>query len=349
MILLLRGDLPPDARDGVLARLQRWARDRGASLRGPEAGAAHSVEIALPQGQMEEECLLQLRSWEGVEAVLTAAEPTWKVRGYGREPQVVRVGDARFGGEWAACIAGPCAIEAEEPLLALARRLKALGVTALRGGAYKPRTSPYSFQGLGRRGLEIAAAVARQARLPFVTEVLDPRDVERVAAHAAVLQIGSRNMMNHVLLREAGAAGRPVLLKRGMSATLSEFLQAAEYLAVAGCREILLCERGLRHFDPGLRNLLDLSAVPALHERTGLPVLVDPSHATGRASLVPPMLAAAAAAGADGFLVEVHHDPARSWSDAEQALDPDSFAAALARAEAVLHACGRRLARPESA
>lgn len=349
MILLLRGDLPPEARHGVIRRLERWASANGASLRGPaSAGAGGPLELVLAAGQAEESCSAQLRAMEGVEAVLTAATPTHRVQGSARTPQVVRVGEAQFGGGAAACIAGPCAVEDEAELLSLARRLRALGVTALRGGAFKPRTSPYAFQGLGRRGLDILAAVARASGLPVVTEVLDPRDVALVAERAAVLQIGSRNMMNYALLREAGAAGKPVLLKRGMSATLAEFLQAAEYLAEAGAREILLCERGLRHFDPALRNLLDLSAVPALHERTGLPVLVDPSHATGRAALVPAMLAAAAAAGADGFLVEVHPDPPRAWSDAEQALDPDTFAGALRTAEAVLLACGRRLARPQS-
>ena len=348
MIALLRRALDAGERQATLDRLRGWARENRATVRGPGAGLTDSVEIGLPPGSSEEDLARALRAVDGIAAVLTAARPIFHVDGSGKDPLQVRIGDARFGAGVAACIAGPCAVEDEELLRGLAGRLRAAGATALRGGAYKPRTSPHSFQGLGPRGLEILATVSRETGLPVVTEVLDTRDVARVAEHAAMLQIGSRNMMNYALLKEAGAAGTPVLLKRGMSSTLAEFLQAAEYLAAAGCDQIVLCERGLRHFDPALRNLLDLSAIPALRAETHLPVVVDPSHGTGRADLVSPMLAAAAAAGADGFLVEVHPTPPESVSDAGQALDPSQFEAALGRVEAVLQACGRTLARPAS-
>ncbi|MBC8329556.1 MAG: 3-deoxy-7-phosphoheptulonate synthase [Planctomycetes bacterium] len=326
--------------------MEAWASDHGARLVGFGPGWGKCVEVDLAAGAEEEACASQVRQIDGIEAVLTASRPTHHVAGAGREPQRIEVGPARFGGGFASAIAGPCSVEEHDSLLALAWQLRRAGATALRGGAFKPRTSPYSFQGLGRPGLEILRSVSDQTGLPVVTEVLDPRAVELVAEFADVLQIGSRNMMNYALLSEAGGAGRPVLLKRGMSATLGEFLLAAEYLAHAGCSRILLCERGLRHFDPTVRNLLDLAAVPALKRVTHLPVVVDPSHGTGSAALVPAMLAAAAAAGADGFLVEVHPDPRHSVSDASQALSPEVFATALERASKVLEACDRRLARP---
>ncbi len=348
MIVLLNRTLEAAERQASNRRLEAWASRHGASLRGSGPGWGHCLEVELPAGAEEEACASELRRMTGIEAVLTASRPTHRVAAAGREPLQVRVGEACFGGDWAAAVAGPCAVEDHDSLLALAHQLRAAGATALRGGAFKPRTSPYSFQGLGPAGLEILRAVSDQTGLAVVTEVLDTRDVAQVAAAADVLQIGSRNMMNYALLREAGAAGLPVLLKRGMSATLGEFLLAAEYLADAGCDHILLCERGLRHFDPAVRNLLDLSAVPALKRETHLPVIVDPSHGTGSATLVPAMLAAAAASGADGFLVEVHPDPRHSVSDASQALSPELFASAIDRAGKVLEACGRHLARPAS-
>jgi len=345
VIVLLRS--APEALQGqaLLEQLGAWARAHGVVLRGTGLGWERCAELSAPEDADEASLAAGLRAFPWVEAVLTADRPTWHVARRERPDLRVEVGGAVFGGGEVSAIGGPCSVEDEDSLLALARRLRALGASALRGGAFKPRSSPYSFQGLGRRGLEILRRVSERTGLAVVTEVLDPREVEAVAEHADVLQIGSRNMRNYALLREAGGAGKPVLLKRGMSATLREFLLAAEYLAHAGCREILLCERGLRHFDPAVRNLLDLSAVPALKRETHLPVLVDPSHGTGDAALVPAMMAAAAAAGADGFLVEVHPHPAASVSDAAQALDPPAFATALERTAAVLAACGRSLHR----
>ncbi len=346
MILLLASGLTPKERETVRSETAALARRMRARLQALGPDQPGMLEALPPPGRGEEELAAGFRALPGVEAVLTARRPAYRVARRGRSPHCIRVGAAAFGSGLASAIAGPCAVEEEQDLPALAVRLREDGAACLRGGAFKPRTSPYTFKGLGRRGLEKLAEAGRAAGLPVVTEVLDTRDVEAVAACVQILQIGSRNMRNYALLAEAGSAGRPVLLKRGMSATLAEFLLAAEHLAHAGCEEILLCERGLRHFDPALRNLLDLSAIPALHRETHLPVLVDPSHATGRADLVPAMMAAAAAAGADGFLVEVHPQPERSLSDPEQALTPEAFAAALEDAEAVLQALGRSLVRP---
>lgn len=213
----------------------------------------------------------------------------------------------------------------------------------LRGGAFKPRTSPYAFQGLGRRGLELLRATADRYGMAVVTEVLDTRDVELVAAHADMLQIGARNMQNVPLLRLAGESGKPVLLKRGLAATVEEWLMAAEYVLLTGNDKVVLCERGVRSFDSATRNLLDLSVVPLLCELTHLPVIVDPSHGTGVARLVEPMALAAIAAGADGLLVEVHPDPANAVSDGHQSLTPDEFGALMGRMSSLAAAVGRRL------
>lgn len=220
--------------------------------------------------------------------------------------------------------------------MSIAESIAASGAKVLRGGAYKPRTHPDSFQGLGRSGLGLLREASRATGLPVVTEVLDPRDVEAVADVAAMLQIGSRNMQNVPVLREAGRTGLPVLLKRGAAATVEELLAAADYVTQTGNPNVVLCERGVRGFDPATRYLLDLAAVPVLKERSGLPVVVDPSHGTGRASLVPAMACAALAAGADGIMVEVHCDPAHALSDGPQALVPGEFAALMRRLEAMI-------------
>lgn len=231
-----------------------------------------------------------------------------------------------IGPETFALIAGPCAVETPETTLACAHGVKEAGATLFRAGAYKPRTSRKSFQGLGREGLEILAEVKRHTGLGIVTEVMEPAAVEEVAEIADVLQIGTRNMSNTPLLRAVGQTDRPVLLKRGFAATLDEFLHAADYILGEGNERVILCERGIRTFEPYTRNTLDLSAVPALKELSGLPVVVDPSHGTGRRSLVAPMAKAALACGADGLLLEVHPDPDNSWtSDGAQSLDLDTF------------------------
>jgi 3-deoxy-7-phosphoheptulonate synthase len=231
-----------------------------------------------------------------------------------------------FGGPELVVIAGPCAVENEKQLMTTARAVKAAGAQVLRGGAYKPRTSPYSFQGLGKPALELLAQARAETGLPVITEVTDPRSVELVAEYADILQVGARNMQNYVLLQEVGRASRPVMLKRGLSGTLEELLMAAEYVAMGGDDRILLCERGMRTFERQTRNTLDLSAVPVLKYLSHLPVAVDPSHAAGEWRLVGPLAWAAAATGADAVMVEVHPNPEEALSDGPQALTLPRFA-----------------------
>ncbi|MCL5258893.1 MAG: 3-deoxy-7-phosphoheptulonate synthase [Firmicutes bacterium] len=250
---------------------------------------------------------------------------------------------ATFGGDVLAICAGPCSVESRDQIEATAKAVASAGANVLRGGAFKPRTSPYTFQGLGAEGLRLLRDAADRNGLGVVTEVLDPRDVQLVAAHADMLQIGARSMQNFSLLREVGEAGKPVLLKRGLSATVDEWLMAAEYLLLAGNDQVVLCERGVRSFDAATRNLLDLAVVPLLHQLTHLPVVVDPSHGTGIARLVEPMAFAAVAAGADGLLVEVHPDPAAAASDGQQSLGFEEFALLMLRLPVVARAVGRNL------
>jgi len=237
---------------------------------------------------------------------------------------VIHVGDVAIGRDFVV-MAGPCSVESEKQTLETAHAVKAAGADILRGGAFKPRTSPYSFQGLGLQGLKILDKARRETGLPIVTEVLDPRDVSWVAEFADILQIGTRNMQNFSLLKEVGTTRRPVLLKRGMFSTLEEWLNCAEYILSEGNPNVILCERGIRTFENYTRNTLDLSAVPAIKELTHLPIIIDPTHSTGRLSLIPPMSLASVAAGADGLLIEVHHDPSTALCDADQALTPDRF------------------------
>ncbi len=239
--------------------------------------------------------------------------------------RVVRTGPVSIGGGDLVVMAGPCAVEDEMTLWEAAHAVRAAGAVVLRGGAYKPRTSPKAFQGLGEPGLAMLKRVAVGTGLATVTEVLDTRDVERVAEHADILQIGSRNMQNTALLKEVGRIKKPVLLKRGMSATVEEWLLAAEYILEAGNPDVILCERGIRTFETATRNTLDLSAVSLLKELSGLPVVVDPSHGTGRRSLVAPMSRAAVAAGADGLIIEVHPYPKAAACDGPQSLTPEEF------------------------
>ncbi len=248
-----------------------------------------------------------------------------------------------FGGEELAICAGPCAVESREQILATAAAVARAGANVLRGGAYKPRTSPYSFQGLGRDGLALMREAADLHGLAVVTEVLDPRDAEIVAECADMLQIGARNMQNTALLRAVGETGKPILLKRGLAATVDEWLLAAEYIALTGNERIVLCERGVRSFDPSTRNLLDLAVVALLARRTHLPTIVDPSHGTGVAGLVAPMGLAAVAAGAAGIMVEVHPDPASAVSDGMQSLTFAEFDSFMESMPAVAAAVGRSL------
>ncbi|MGH9466843.1 MAG: 3-deoxy-7-phosphoheptulonate synthase [Terriglobales bacterium] len=257
----------------------------------------------------------------------------------------VRVGEVEIGGPEVVVMAGPCSVESLEQVLRTAEGARAAGAHLLRGGAYKPRTSPYAFQGLGRAGLEILAEVGARTGLPVVTEVMSPEEVPVVASYADMLQVGARNMQNFALLKRLGMLRKPVLLKRSPSATLQEWLGAAEYLLARGNDQIVLCERGIRGFDPYTRNTLDVSAVPSVHELSHLPVVVDPSHGTGRRSLVAAGARAAVAAGADGVCLEVHIRPEESISDREQALSPIELDDLMPSLRAIACAVGRRVRR----
>ena len=243
---------------------------------------------------------------------------------------IINICDVEVGRDFTV-IAGPCSVENEEQMFESARAVKSAGADMLRGGAFKPRTSPYAFQGLGLQGLKLLSQAGKETGLPIVTEVIDPRDVSWVAEFADVLQIGTRNMQNYSLLKEVGQAGKPVLLKRGMYSTLEEWLNCAEYILSEGNPNVILCERGIRTFETYTRNTLDLSAVPAIKELTHLPIIIDPTHSTGRVSLIGPMSLAAVAAGADGLMVEVHYNPAEALCDADQALTPAIFADIMQR------------------
>lgn len=251
-----------------------------------------------------------------------------------------------IGGNALTVIAGPCAVEGRDMALATARAVHAAGATMLRGGAFKPRTSPYAFQGMGEDGLIALNEARSNTGLPIVTEITDVRQIECVAGYADVLQVGARNMQNFVLLKELGCCGKPVLLKRGASARITELLSAAEYIVMHGNSDVILCERGIRTFETATRNTLDVSAIPVLKRETHLPVIVDPSHAAGHAELVIPLACAAIAAGADGIIVEVHPHPDRAWSDAEQQLTFAQFATLMQRLTLLAPALGRSLHLP---
>jgi 3-deoxy-7-phosphoheptulonate synthase len=257
------------------------------------------------------------------------------------EATIVAIHGILIGGSELVVMAGPCAVESEEQVLATARAVKAGGAKILRGGAFKPRTSPYSFQGLREEGLKLLALARQETGLPVVTEVLDVRQLDLVSRYADILQVGSRSMHNYTLLEEVGALRMPVLLKRGMSATIEEFMQAAEYVMKGGNHRVLLCERGIRTFEPSTRNTLDLNAVPMLKKYTHLPVIVDPSHGTGHAWMVPALARAAVAAGADGLLVEVHHKPDEALSDGAQSLSPEEFQLMMNSVKNIALAVGR--------
>lgn len=285
----------------------------------------------------------------GVERVVRILQP-FKLasREFMPSRSPVPLGGVLFGGDGdeVPVIAGPCAVESEESMMRIARLVAGAGAAVLRGGAFKPRTSPYSFQGLGEPGLHILAKARELTGLPVVTEVVSPQDVELVSAYADALQIGSRNMHNYALLHEVGLQPKPVVLKRGMMSSIEEWLMAAEYVLSAGNNNVILCERGIRTFETSTRNTLDLSAVAVVKKLSHLPVIVDPSHATGRADMVVPMALAAVACGADGLMVEVHDDPASALSDGPQSLRPEAFADMMRRLEPVANAVGRRIAAP---
>ncbi|MDO9557828.1 MAG: 3-deoxy-7-phosphoheptulonate synthase [Coriobacteriia bacterium] len=286
---------------------------------------------------------LEIEGLPGVEQVIRVLKPYKLVsRDFQPDDTVVTVKGSSVGGGAIAVIAGPCSIESEQQLMRTAEAVKAAGATMIRGGAYKPRSSPYAFQGMGEEGLRLLAEAGRVTGLPVVTEVLDVRDADKVASYADVLQVGARNMQNFMMLEELGRMQKPILLKRGLSATIEELLSAAEYVLKGGNRDVILCERGIRTFETYTRNTLDLAAVAALKQLTHLPVIADPSHATGRRDLIVPMSRAALAAGADGLMVEVHIDPEHARCDGPQSLTPDEFTRLMADIEPLVKLDGHR-------
>ena len=294
--------------------------------------------------------LERLSRMPGVREVRPVAPPYPLVsRAHHPDPTLVKVNGTVIGGREVTIMAGPCSVENEPQLLEIAHHVRAAGARLLRGGAFKPRSSPYSFQGLGKHGLEILARAREETGLAVVTEVMAPEDVELVASFADVLQIGARNMQNYRLLSAVGNQSRPVLLKRGLMATVEELLMAAEYVVAGGNSRVILCERGIRTFETSTRNTLDVAAVPVLKDRTHLPVIVDPSHASGYREFVPALARAGIAAGADGLIVEVHPDPERALSDGRQSLTLPGFAAMMDDVDRVATAVGRTTARSSAA
>lgn len=286
----------------------------------------------------------QLRVMSGVEKIMPVLSPYKLVsRDFKPYNTIVKVNGVKIGGNEIVVMAGPCSVESREQIIETARAVKHAGARILRGGAFKPRTSPYSFQGLGEEGLKLLAKAKEETGLPIITEVMDTRNIQAVCKYADILQIGARNMQNYNLLKEVGKCKHPVLLKRGLSATIKEWLMSAEYIMSEGNHTVILCERGIRTFEDYTRNTLDLNAVPAVRELTHLPVIVDPSHGTGRYTLVGPMSKAAIAAGADGLLIEVHPNPEKSVSDADQTISTKRFAMLMQDLKLVAKAVGRKI------
>jgi len=298
-------------------------------------------------GAIGDEVVLQtlpLEAIPGVEKVLPILKP-YKLasREFRNENTIIKIGTAEIGGKKIVVMAGPCAVENKTLLIETAKEVKAAGASFIRGGAFKPRTSPYSFQGLGEEGLTYLAEARERTSLPVVTEVMDPRDMDAVVKYADIIQIGARNMQNFRLLKEVGAYHKPVVLKRGISATIKEWLMSAEYIMAGGNHNVILCERGIRTYETATRYTLDLSAVPVLKQLTHLPVIVDPSHAVGKWDLVAPMAKAAVAAGADGLIIEVHPNPEEALSDGEQSLKPKMFKQLMDELKPIAQAIGREI------
>ena len=348
MIIVTRQDATSDMVD----RIREQVESGGARTHAVDQGGRVVIGCL---GEPEQLRAAMVAALPGVEDV-TAWKTPYRLASHTLAPgggrTVVRIGDgarAVAGDTELLVIAGPCAVEGPEMLRETALAVRRAGAGALRGGAFKPRTSPYAFRGLEGEGLRLLAECRRDTGLPVVTEVLDPRQVEAVAEHADVLQIGARNMQNYALLSEVGRVRRPVLLKRGLSATVTELLLAAEYVLAAGNPEVILCERGIRTFETATRNTLDVAAIPVLHQETHLPVIVDPSHAAGRAELVTPLACAAVAAGADGLIVEVHPQPETARSDGEQSLTLGQFSTLMTVLAPFARAAGRSLSGPRIA
>ncbi len=340
LIIVMTAAATADEVDAVVRRLS----DLGAEAH-VSPGQVRTVIGAIGAGE-----LVRQQPWEafpGVERAVPILGPFRSVsRDVRSEDTVVEAGGVPFGGNRVTVIAGPCAVESREQMFAAAEAVRSAGAALLRGDAFKPRTSPYSFQGLGEKGLEILAEVRKEFGLPFVAEVLDPRDIDLVASYADMVRVGSRNMSNFTLLAELGRQPRPVMLKRGYNATIEEWMSAAEYVLGAGNAEVILCERGIRTFETATRNTLDISAIPVVRQLSHLPVVVDPSHSAGRRALVPALARASVAAGANGVMIDVHPAPEAAKVDGPQALPPEEFSSLMDQIGRIAQALGVEMAEP---
>lgn len=342
MIVVMKGGSSQDEISGVKKRIE------GAGLKANiSEGIEHIVIGVLGQAFPELRDTLELLP--GVEQVIPVTKP-YKLASREFHPQdtIVELNGVTIGGNEIVVMAGPCAIESEEQLFATAQAVKAAGATVLRGGAFKPRTSPYQFRGLGESGLKILAQAGKETQMPIITEVMAPDHVDLVAKYADILQIGARNMQNFVLLDEVGKTKKPVLLKRGLSSNIQEWLLAAEYILAQGNEQVILCERGIRTFESYTRNTMDISAIPIIEKVSHLPIIADPSHATGKWYLVPPLALAAVAAGADGLLIEVHPNPDLALADGPQSLTFDNFRLLMSQLLPLAEARNRKLATPSA-
>jgi 3-deoxy-7-phosphoheptulonate synthase len=341
MLVVMRRDATEQEVNGVVAVIE----ELGYQARPMPGRQRTSIGVVGNDGRVDSSRLAALA---GVVEIIHVTKPYKQVsREWRQESTVVRLpGGLAIGGDEIVVMAGPCSVETEQQIIEAAIAVRDAGATVLRAGAFKPRSSPYAFQGLGASGLKLLRRAREESGLLIVTEAMDPEGVDLVAEVADIIQIGARNMQNYSLLKKAGRAAKPVLLKRGLAATIQELLLAAEYLLAEGNQDVILCERGVRGFDPATRNLFDLSAVPVVHALSHLPIIADPSHGTGRRQMVVPMARAAVAAGADGLLVEVHPHPEQALSDGAQSLDPAEFRQLMHEARPIAEAIGQHITEP---
>ena len=344
MLVVMRHDATPEEIQGVVNTME----EMGYEARPMPGKQRTAIGLVGNDGKVNAD---RLESLSGVMEVIHVSQPYKQVSREWREENTVITLDngTRIGGNEVVVMAGPCAVESESQILDVARRLSAAGATILRAGAFKPRTSPYAFQGMGEPGLRLLARAREETGMAIVTEAVDPESLELVAEHADIIQIGARNMQNFSLLRRAGRSGKPILLKRGMAATVKDLLMSAEYILAEGNGKVILCERGVKGFDTHTRNLLDLTAIPVVKSLSHLPIIADPSHGTGLRAKVIPMARAAVAAGADGLMIEVHPDPERAMSDGAQSLFPDQFDTLMDQIGTIAQAIGREMAEPVAA
>jgi 3-deoxy-7-phosphoheptulonate synthase len=341
MLIVMRHGAPEDD----IRRVVETIEEMGYQARPMPGKQRTTVGLVGNDGRVDGSRLAAL---PGVQEIIHVTKPYKQVsREWRPESTIVRLaGGLSVGGDEVVVMAGPCSVESERQILEAARAVREAGATVLRAGAFKPRSSPYAFQGLGRAGLRLLAQAREETGLLIVTEAMDGEGLNQVAEIADIIQIGARNMQNYSLLKQAGRCQKPVLLKRGLSATIQELLLSAEYILAEGNPNVILCERGVRGFDPATRNLLDLSAIPVVHGLSHLPMIADPSHGTGHRDMVIPMARAAVAAGADGLLVEVHPNPDRALSDGAQSLYPEQFERMMKETRLIAEAIGRRVAEP---